>query len=68
MRHIEARQRQALHHAQHMHGFGGFAAQEATPRRDVEEQVAHLDHRAFGQRRRPRRADQPRCLRVISAA
>ncbi len=48
--HIEARQRQPLHHAQHMHGFGGFAAQEAAPRRHIEEEITDFDHRAFGQR------------------
>ena len=34
-------------------GFGGLAAQEAAPRRHVEEQIAHLDQRALWQRRRP---------------
>ncbi len=40
---FEARQRQALQHAQDVLKFGGLAAQEFAARRHIEEQIAHLD-------------------------
>ena len=50
--HIEARQRQAFYHFLEVIELGLLGAQELTPRRGIEEQIAHLYCRATGVGRR----------------